>query len=401
LRRFATSPSNPCAFTDWMRTGKSASRGAEYRTGSGSFGSTFCSRSLASLLKWLASQVLPGEHQHIEHVVHDGRGGGAVILLSLTVAGQVFLEFQWDLLLLETGLLACLHAPLRSPAAEPNPIVRWVLWGLAFKLTFLSGATKLLSGDPAWAGWTAMTYHYWTQPLPTWTSWYAAQLPATVHYWSVPGMLAVELVAPFAIFLPPRFRKTRVIACGLMILLQAGIGATGNYGFFNLLTIVLYLALLDDQALRRPAVAQPDPPRPEPAIWRVMTTVAAVVIACLSVVAFVREIQVTAGTPAQIARAWPGRLIVDSAFALTGGGARLRSGARPRNAGHRARRRRRRPLLRAAGLADHVSRTTRRSCDLHLHGHDGAHGSTGGTPVAPPSGGADRYDRERRALAYR
>ena len=234
-----------------------------------------------------------------------------VFYLSLTVAGQVFLEFQWDLLLLETGLLACLYAPLRSPAAEPNPVVRWVLWGLAFKLTFLSGATKLLSGDPAWAGWTAMTYHYWTQPLPTWTSWYAAQLPATVHYWSVPAMLAVELVVPFAIFLPPRFRRTRVVACVLMILLQAGIGATGNYGFFNLLTIVLYLTLLDDQVLRRPAIAQPAPdtPRPEPAIWRVMTTVAAVIIACLSVVAFVREMQVTARTPAQIARAWPGRVL--------------------------------------------------------------------------------------------
>jgi hypothetical protein len=234
-----------------------------------------------------------------------------VFYLSLTVAGQVFLEFQWDMLLLETGLLACLYAPLRSPSAEPRPIVRWTLWGLAFKVTFLSGATKLLSGDPTWAGWTAMTYHYWTQPLPAWTSWYAAQLPAAVHYWSVPAMLAVELVAPFAILLPARFRRTRVIACGLMILLQVGISATGNYGFFNLLTIVLYLALLDDRMLRRRAIAQPmtGTPRPEPAIWRLTSSVGAMVIACLSVVAFVREIQITAGTPAQIARAWPGRVL--------------------------------------------------------------------------------------------
>ena len=55
-----------------------------------------------------------------------------VLYLSLTVGGQVFLEFQWDLLLLETGLLACLYAPIRAAASEPNPIVRWVLWGLAF-----------------------------------------------------------------------------------------------------------------------------------------------------------------------------------------------------------------------------------------------------------------------------
>jgi hypothetical protein len=34
-----------------------------------------------------------------------------------------------------------------------------------------------------------------------------------------------------------------------MIALQLGIAATGNYGFFNLLTIVLYLAVLDDHRL--------------------------------------------------------------------------------------------------------------------------------------------------------
>src|SRR5437867_51180 len=45
-----------------------------------------------------------------------------VFYLSLTVAGQVFLEFQWDLLLLETGLLALFLLPPR----------RWRLgWGLA------------------------------------------------------------------------------------------------------------------------------------------------------------------------------------------------------------------------------------------------------------------------------
>ena len=234
-----------------------------------------------------------------------------VFYLSLTVAGQVFLEFQWDMLLLETGLLGCLYAPLRSPGAEPNPIVRWVVWSLAFKLTFLSGITKLASGDPTWAAWTAMTYHYWTQPLPTWTSWYASQLPVAFHYWSVPAMFAIELVVPFAIFLPARFRKTRLIACVLMILLQAGIAATGNYGFFNLLAIALYLALLDDQTLQRQPVMRPesDSPHPEPRAWRVAISIAAVAIACLSTVALVREIQLTAGTRAQIARSWPGRIL--------------------------------------------------------------------------------------------
>ena len=170
----------------------------------------------------------------------------------------------------------------------------------------LSGITKLASGDPAWLEWRAMTYHYWTQPLPAWTSWYAAQMPEAAHYWSVPAMLFIELAVPFAALLPPRFRRARLIACLLMILLQAGIGITGNYGFFNLLTIVLYLALLDDRTLgRRDAVPQ----RADPAGWRIATSTVAVAIACISLVAFVREIQVTAGTPSQIARSWAGRVL--------------------------------------------------------------------------------------------
>lgn len=176
--------------------------------------------------------------------------------LSLTIAGQLFLEFQWDSLLLETGLLTVLYAPLswRERAAEtsePPVVVRWAIWLLAFKLTFLSGITKLLSGDPTWANWTALSYHYATQPLPTWTSWFMYQLPTSVHYWSTAGTLFIELGASWLIFLPPRFTRARVAACALMILLQAGIGATGNYGFFNLLTIVLYLSLLDDRTLGR------------------------------------------------------------------------------------------------------------------------------------------------------
>ena len=48
-----------------------------------------------------------------------------VLYLSLTVAGQSFLAFQWDALLLETGFLAIFLAPLhltpRRPASEAPP----------------------------------------------------------------------------------------------------------------------------------------------------------------------------------------------------------------------------------------------------------------------------------------
>ena len=244
-----------------------------------------------------------------------------LLYLSLTTAGQLFLEFQWDSLLLETGLLAVLYSPLCwrehvGDAVEPPFIVRWTIWFLAFKLTFLSGITKILSGDPTWANWTALSYHYETQPIPAWTSWYMHQLSPWVHYWSTGGSLFIELVVPWLIFLPTRFWRTRLVACALMILLQAGIAATGNYGFFNLLTIVVYLALIDDRTLgrflpTRAAHSEQTFGRASaaPAIWRVGVNVIAVCIAMLSVMTVFREMDRTRRVRGPFDRGWPGTLL--------------------------------------------------------------------------------------------
>jgi lipase maturation factor len=242
-----------------------------------------------------------------------------LIYLSLTVAGQVFLQFQWDALLLETGLLAIFYAPLswRSRLGvddEPPAIVRWTIWLLAFKLTFLSGITKLLSRDATWAAWTALNYHYETQPLPAWTSWFMYQLPPSVHYWSTAGMLLIELGASWLIFLPPRFRRARLTSCLLMSALQLAIGATGNYGFFNLLTVVLYLSLLDDRTLRRllPQYSAPAEDRSEhrgQVAWRTSANVVALGIAVLSAMTLFREMDRTRGRQGLFDRSWPAAVL--------------------------------------------------------------------------------------------
>src|SRR3989442_113671 len=187
--------------------------------------------------------------------------------LSLTVAGQNFLWFQWDGLLLETGLLAVLFAPIQlRPSLRceraPSTVMRWLVWGLLFRLMFLSGVTKLASGDPTWLHFTALDYHFWTQPLPTWPAWYAQWLPEWMHQGMTIAIIGIELLVPWFILVPerwggPRARAARRAACGLLVLGQLAIALTGNYGFFNLLAIVLCVSLLDDAALRRGA---PPPP---------------------------------------------------------------------------------------------------------------------------------------------
>lgn len=171
-----------------------------------------------------------------------------LLYLSLVTVGRDFLSFQWDCLLLETGLLAVFFAPLQvlprpSREAPPSRLFLWMLRLLLFKLMFSSGCVKLLSGDPNWRNLTALTFHYQTQPLPPWTAWYANLLPLWFQKMSCAGTLAIELGAPFLIFTP---RRIRFIGAALLAFLQALILATGNYTFFNWLTLALCVLLLDD-----------------------------------------------------------------------------------------------------------------------------------------------------------
>jgi predicted DCC family thiol-disulfide oxidoreductase YuxK len=163
------------------------------------------------------------------------------LYLSLFYAGEEFMGFQWDLLLLESGFLAL----LLSMATKPGI---WLLRWLLFRLMFLSGAVKLLSGDPTWANLSALSYYFQTEPLPTPVAWYAHHLPQAVLTASTAATLAIELGLPFLIFFP---RRLKFIAAFGTLFLQAVILLTGNYAFFNLLTMALCLVLFDDAALRK------------------------------------------------------------------------------------------------------------------------------------------------------
>ena len=173
--------------------------------------------------------------------------------LSLVTVGRDFLGFQWDNLLLETGFLAIFLAPWQwlpraAHATPPSRIVLWLLRLLLFKLMFSSGCVKLLSGDPTWHDLTALTFHYQTQPLPTWIGWYAGQLPVWFQKTSCLVMFAVELGTPFLIFAP---RRLRFCGGAAITLFQILILLTGNYTFFNWLTLVLCVLLLDDFVLMK------------------------------------------------------------------------------------------------------------------------------------------------------
>ncbi|MBL9155487.1 MAG: lipase maturation factor family protein [Verrucomicrobiales bacterium] len=187
------------------------------------------------------------------------------IYLSLLGTGGFFMHFQWDILLLEAGFLAIFLAPWRRWRLRADPlgwgerIALWLQWFLIAKLMFQSGWVKLAWATPDqpewWPDGTAMTFHYVTQPIPAWTSWWMHQLPEWFHRASLWPMYGVELVLPVLVFLGPRLRL--VAAAGFAGLMLA-ILATGNYTYFNWLTIVLCIPLVADRYWRwRPGRKKP------------------------------------------------------------------------------------------------------------------------------------------------
>ena len=161
-----------------------------------------------------------------------------VLYLSLVSVGAPFLNFQWDALLLEAGFLALFAG---------SPILVWAYRVLLFRLMFESGIVKLTSGDPNWHNLHALRFHFLTQPLPNPVAYYAYRLPESVLDLFSGATLAIELFVPFLLFFP---KRVRYVGVGLLIVLQVSIILTGNYAFFNFLTLAICLWAFDDAAFQ-------------------------------------------------------------------------------------------------------------------------------------------------------
>jgi hypothetical protein len=172
--------------------------------------------------------------------------------LSLSQVCHPWLSFQWDALLVEAAFTAIFFAPpgLRpkvSTEPEPSPTARFLLVFLACKVTLESGLVKLRSGDPSWQDWTALTYHWWTQPLPTWISAWMNELPLAAQLTLCGLLLVLEVPVPLLALGP---RPARLIAAGGLLALQLAFSLTGNFAYAPWLTATLAVPLLDDGALR-------------------------------------------------------------------------------------------------------------------------------------------------------
>jgi hypothetical protein len=173
------------------------------------------------------------------------------LVYSLLVrSGGTFYSFQWDILLLEVTMVTALtYAPWRH--ARPNDmdfssISAWPLRLVLFKLMYMSGIVKLQAHCPTWLHLTALEYHFATQCLPGPWAWYAHQLHPLFLRFSVAVTLWIELPVTLLLLIP--LSAVAQIGAILQILLQVVIFLTGNYNYFNLLTILLCLVVMEKQS---------------------------------------------------------------------------------------------------------------------------------------------------------
>ncbi len=226
--------------------------------------------------------------------------------LSLVTLGREFMAFQWDNLLLEAGFLALLLAPVRR--LRPRRMFAHAPWWpvvvlhqlLVARLVFSSGVSKIASRDAEWAQLRALRYHFETQPLPTWVGWAVHQLPHAVLAVATALVFLLQVVLPLLALFPGR---ARWIACGAIAGFQVLIALTGNYGFFNLLTLALAIPLLDDAVWRRlpPWRDAAGEAAPAPLRWPRLRWLAAPVVAgylFLSMVALARTLHLPELAPA-------------------------------------------------------------------------------------------------------
>ncbi|KAK2154133.1 hypothetical protein LSH36_275g00015 [Paralvinella palmiformis] len=142
-----------------------------------------------------------------------------MMYFSLFQVGQTFLWFQWDILLLETGFLAILVAPLNLFGwrsvwyHQHDHITFWLVKWLLFRLMFASGIVKLTSNCPTWWGLTALNYHYETQCIPTPLAWIAHQFPEWFQKLCVVSVYVIQIPVPFLYFSPVRSQRIFAFYC--------------------------------------------------------------------------------------------------------------------------------------------------------------------------------------------
>jgi hypothetical protein len=127
------------------------------------------------------------------------------LYLSIIHTGGLWYGYGWETQLLETGFLGALLCPFLDPRPfarrAPPIIVLWLFRWIIFRIMVGAFLIKW-RGDECWRDYTAMLYHYETQPVPNPLSRYLHFSPVWFHKFEVAWNHIVEAIVPAFLFLP-------------------------------------------------------------------------------------------------------------------------------------------------------------------------------------------------------
>lgn len=191
-----------------------------------------------------------------------------IIYLSIVSVGQDFLSYIWESFLLEITFYTFLVTLTPIPNA-----MTWInLNFLLFRFHIQVGAVKIQSRDPAWRDFSALAFHYQSQPLPNTWAWYVHQWPLLFHKTSTLFMFFVELMIPFGLFF---MNDIRIFVGITLIVLQIIIWLTGNFAYLNHLTAAFCIIAFPDQFLSF-FLATPDAAPPHWLIDNILTLIGSI-----------------------------------------------------------------------------------------------------------------------------
>lgn len=128
-----------------------------------------------------------------------------ILYLSISHVGGLWYGYGWDMQLPETGFLGVLLCPWLDPRPfarrAPPVIVLWLYRWLIFRIMIGAFLIKW-RGDEVWRDYSALFYHYETQPVPNPLARYLHFAPQWTQQFGVWWNHVVEAIVPIFIFLP-------------------------------------------------------------------------------------------------------------------------------------------------------------------------------------------------------
>ena len=169
-----------------------------------------------------------------------------ISFLSITTIGGDFYIIIIDLFLAEVGFLTLFSTYyLQYKNYIPN-IVATAFKLLNFKLWFSMGVIKFYMPLSTWTDFTFFDTFFQAQPMPTPMAKLFHQTPNFFKILAIVLLFLGEIIAPFFVF---GNRLFRIFAGITFILISVLIQINGNYGYFNVLSIVLVIPIFKSSDL--------------------------------------------------------------------------------------------------------------------------------------------------------